>query len=105
MSNLLSNAISYGDFETPIKVNLTKDNDRVAMLVNNRGEVISEEARQHLFTAFWRGSKKSGGNSSGLGLGLYIVKRIVEAHRGTISVESNREDGTTFSVVFQKTSG
>lgn len=102
LANLVSNAISYGQTESPIKVNLTEDCDRVIIQVNNRGEIISDEAKQHLFTAFWRGSKKSGGNSSGLGLGLYIVKRIVEAHGGTISVESNREYGTTFIVVFKK---
>lgn len=102
LANLLSNAISYGQAETPIKVNLTEDFERIVIQVNNRGEIITDEAKQHLFTAFWRGSKKGGNNSGGLGLGLYIVKRIVEAHRGTIAVESNREDGTTFTVVFEK---
>jgi signal transduction histidine kinase len=102
LANLVSNAVSYGKSEMPIKVNLTEDYDRVIIQVNNRGDIISDEAKQHLFTAFWRGSKKGGDNSSGLGLGLYIVKRIVEAHRGTISVESNHEDGTTFTVIFEK---
>ena len=103
LANLLSNAISYGKPETPVKVNLTEDCNRVMIQVNNRGEVIGEAAKKNLFTAFWRGSKKSVGNSGGLGLGLYIVKRIVEAHNGKISVDSNRDYGTTFTVVFEKT--
>lgn len=103
LSNLLSNAISYGSREMPIKVNLTEDCRRVFIQVNNRGELIGEEAKKNMFTAFWRGAKKSVNNSNGLGLGLYIVKQIVEAHDGEISVESNREYGTTFTVVFEKT--
>ena len=102
LANLLSNAISYGKRGTPIKVNLTENCDRVILQINNRGEVISEESRKNLFTAFWRGAKTNANNANGLGLGLYIVKRIVEAHGGTISVDSNREYGTTFTVVFTK---
>lgn len=102
LANLLSNAISYGRRGMPVKVNLTEDCDRVIIQVNNRGEVISSEAKRNLFSAFWRGSHKNGANAEGLGLGLYIVKRIVEAHNGTISVDSNREYGTTFTVVFAK---
>ena len=102
LANLISNALSYGKSDAPVKVRLTEDVNRVTIKVNNRGEPISDEARQHLFTAFWRGSQKNGINSCGVGLGLYIVKQIVEAHRGEISVESNDEDGTTFTVIFYK---
>ncbi len=102
LANLLSNAISYGKSGTPIKVNLTEDCNRVVIQVNNRGEVIGAEAKNNLFSAFWRGARKGGENVNGLGLGLYIVKRIVEAHNGAISVDSTREYGTTFTVVFDK---
>jgi signal transduction histidine kinase len=102
LANLISNALSYGKSNAPVKVRLTEDVNRVTIKVNNRGEPISDEARQHLFTAFWRGSQKNGINSGGVGLGLYIVKQIVEAHRGDISVDSNDEDGTTFTVIFYK---
>ena len=102
LANLISNALSYGKSDAPVKVRLTEDVNRVTIKVNNRGESISDEARQHLFTAFWRGSQKNGINSGGVGLGLYIVKQIVQAHRGDISVESNDEDGTTFTVIFYK---
>ena len=59
---------------------------------------------ENLFQPFWRGARKRS-NSSGLGLGLYIVKQIVEAHDGKISVESDREYGTTFTVIFDQNSG
>lgn len=104
LSNLLSNALHYGNQQTPIKVSLIEDAGKVVLQVNNQGDIISEDVRKNLFTPFWRGAKKNAGstNSSGLGLGLYIVKQIVEAHGGAIEVDSNREDGTTFTVKFKK---
>ena len=104
LSNLLSNALHYGNRQSPIKVNLIQDREKVVLQVNNQGEIISEDNRKNLFTPFWRGAKKTAGsiNSSGLGLGLYIVKQIVEAHGGAIEVDSNREDGTTFTTIFKR---
>lgn len=99
LSNLVSNAMHYGSSSKPIKVNLIKDNGKVILQVNNQGEIIPTEIRENLFKPFWRGARKRS-NSSGLGLGLYIVKQIVEAHDGTINVESNREYGTTFTIIF-----
>ncbi len=104
LSNLLSNAVNYGTSTKPIKVDLIADCDRVVLQVNNQGEIIQPEIMENLFQPFWRGATKRS-NSSGLGLGLYIVKQIVEAHDGKISVESNREYGTTFTVIFDQNSG
>lgn len=101
LSNLLSNAIHYGDPNQPIKVNLIEECDKVLLQVNNRGRLVPSEIVENLFRPFWRGARKRA-HSSGLGLGLYIVKQIVEAHGGTISVESNREYGTTFTATFEK---
>lgn len=103
LSNLLSNALHYGSSNSIVKVNLIEDCEKVILQVNNQGEVMPDEIRKNLFTPFWRGAKKSAGsmNSSGLGLGLYIVKQIVEAHGGKIEVDSNREYGTTFTVIFE----
>ena len=103
LSNLLSNAIHYGTSTKPIKVDLIADCDRVVLQVNNQGEIIQPEIMENLFQPFWRGARKRS-NSSGLGLGLYIVKQIVEAHDGKISVESDREYGTTFTVIFDQNS-
>ncbi len=99
LSNFLSNAISYGSSSKPIKINLIEDWDKVVLQVNNQGEVIGDETQKNLFIPFWRGAKKLS-NSSGLGLGLFIVKQIIESHGGSVNVESNREYGTTFTCVF-----
>lgn len=100
LSNLLSNAISYGSREHPVNIALTGDSERVLLTINNRGDAMSDEVKNNLFTPFWRGAKKVGvnENSSGLGLGLFIVKQIVDAHKGSISVESDSDNGTNFIV-------
>lgn len=102
LSNLLSNALSYGGADSPVTLKLAGEPERVVMQVRNWGEPMSEEIKNNLFTAFWRGAKKTGANdnSSGLGLGLYIVKQIVESHGGSIDVESTAAEGTTFTVIF-----
>ncbi len=104
LSNLISNALNYGRRDAPVKVNLIGETDRVILQVNNQGNLISEEMRENLFQPFWRGSKNNEAklNSGGLGLGLYIVKQITEAHKGEISVESNRDYGTTFTIKFPR---
>lgn len=100
LSNLLSNAMHYGSTSKPIKVNLIEDCDKVILQVNNQGKIIPQDIRKNLFKPFWRGARKRS-NSSGLGLGLYIVKQIVDAHGGSITVDSNPEYGTTFTVIFE----
>lgn len=102
LTNLLSNAVSYGNTKKPIKVDLIEECDEVILQVNNQGNLINEEVKEQIFTPFWRGARKKT-NSSGLGLGLYIVKQIVESHDGTINFESTPEYGTTFTVRFNKT--
>lgn len=104
LSNLLSNALHYGEKDEPVKVDLLENCERVLLRVNNRGEVISDELKKNLFAPFWRGARKKAAtsNSSGLGLGLFIVKQIIESHGGEIKVESNQTDGTTFTVVLDR---
>jgi signal transduction histidine kinase len=101
LSNFLSNAITYGSSTKPIKINLIEDPEKVLLQVNNQGEMIGDETMVNLFRPFWRGARKRS-NSSGLGLGLFIAKQIVESHGGKISVESNREYGTTFTCIFDR---
>ncbi len=100
LTNLLSNAVYYGDTSKPIKVDLIEDCGEIVLQVNNQGKVIPEDIKEKIFSPFWRGEDKKS-NTGGLGLGLYIVRQIVKSHGGEIFVESNREYGTTFSVKFK----
>jgi len=71
--------------------------ERHMLEVHNQGTPIQPDLLPHLFEAFQRGPDAGG---EGLGLGLYIVKQIVDAHGGSITVRSSQAEGTTFSVLW-----
>ena len=100
LSNLLGNAVQHGSTDTPISVTARGETNDVVLQVHNHGPVISPEEIEGLFSPFKRlasGQVVSGGSSS-LGLGLYIVERIVTAHAGAIKVQSSEDGGTFFTV-------
>lgn len=101
VSNLVGNAITYGDKAWPIRVEARDLGEEVSLRVTNRGEPIPPEIMPVLFEPFTQASADSGSAKS-LGLGLYIVKQIVEAHGGRIDVQSAAADGTTFSVTLPR---
>jgi signal transduction histidine kinase len=95
LSNLLSNAVKYGG-GSPIDVRLQRTGDSAMITVSDRGLGISPEAQERLFQKFERGSQRE--SVSGLGLGLFMSREIIAAHRGQISVESERGKGATFKI-------
>lgn len=96
VENLVNNGIKYGDPGSPVTVSLTEDGRFVTIKVHNCGDPIQEKDIPKLFETFHR--EESAKEKEGWGLGLSVVKTLVEAHDGKISVESSREKGTTFSV-------
>jgi signal transduction histidine kinase len=98
VSNLVGNALQHGA-GAPVHVEVVDELAAVRLAVQNRGH-IDPAILPHLFEPFWRGSPARGGDEQGgnLGLGLFIVREIVRAHRGTVKVESLPEAGTTFTV-------
>jgi two-component system phosphate regulon sensor histidine kinase PhoR len=101
MVNLIDNAIKYTNIEGTIKIELlnqTPTEEEVAVRVHDSGIGISSEHLPRLFERFYRVDKDRSRNSpGGTGLGLAICKHIVEAHGGTISVESIPTKGSIFS--------
>lgn len=97
LTNLVSNALKYSPAASPIEVAVERIGDEVVFRVADHGIGISEAERQHVFEPFHRvGASKD--KVAGVGLGLFVVRRIVEAHGGTIDVESTPGEGSTFSV-------
>lgn len=96
VSNLLGNAIQHGHEGTPVQVELRGLPDTVELDVSNRGAPIPPDVMSKLFQPFSRGAADPASKS--LGLGLYIVKEVVDAHGGRIDVRSTEADGTTFTV-------
>jgi len=104
LANLLTNAIKYSPEGGEIVVRLDRRADEVRMAVIDRGVGIPHHALPHLFDRFYRVAGAAD-RAPGLGLGLYISRRIVEAHGGRIEVESEPDSGSTFTVVLPMQSG
>ncbi len=100
ISNLLLNAAKYSPGQDNVIINLEDLNNDVKMEVIDFGIGIPIEDQSLLFEAFYRASNV--GAISGTGLGLSIVKRFVDTIKGTITVDSKRNEGTKFTIIFPK---
>ncbi|MGH2516437.1 MAG: sensor histidine kinase [Ktedonobacterales bacterium] len=98
MTNLLLNALKYSAPLCPVALRLRRDAGRVVISVRDEGAGIPAEALPHLFERFYRvpGVEVQSGSGVGLGIGLYISRRIVEQHGGQMGVESAIGGGSTF---------
>jgi two-component system, OmpR family, sensor kinase len=95
--NLLTNAIKFSPTGAHVQMAISLSGEKILLRVHNPGTGISPEQISHLFQPFQRGRKGTAGEKS-IGLGLTIVKRIVEGHGGKIWLESQPGIGTTFFV-------
>ncbi len=96
--NLVTNAVKYGAPKRPIWIAVHRNGDRVRVAVHNWGVPIAPEDRPLLFDPFVRSRTAARGDRPGWGLGLALVRACAEAHGGTVSLESTREAGTTFTL-------
>jgi len=96
---LFDNAIKYGNDKSVVNVTAEKQDNKILVKVTDQGAGILPVDIQHVFDRFYRAdNSRSKKNTSGHGLGLSLAKTIVEAHKGTIAVESEIDKGTTFIV-------
>lgn len=96
ISNLLTNAIKYSNNDTQILVSLVQKKTEVLINIQDQGQGIAKDEVVTLFKPFQKTSTMSTAGEKSTGLGLYIVKRIIEAHHGHIGVESEVGKGSTF---------
>ena len=94
--NLIDNAVRYTDNEGKVEIILSKDNDRVVITISDTGTGISEKDIACIFDRFYQANEAR--NGQGSGLGLSIVKWIVEVHNGEVSVQSTPGRGSCFTV-------
>jgi two-component system sensor histidine kinase/response regulator len=104
-SNLLSNAIQYNRPGGDVKVETRESPEFVAVEVRDTGIGIPKEHLPFIFDQFYQVSRSESKKVKGTGLGLSIVKKIVEAHGGTIQVESEPGKGSVFTVLVPKKPG
>lgn len=98
--NLLENAEKYTGNDAEISLSLHKKNKEVELLVADNGIGIADAEKPKVFEKFYRVGNEDTRKSKGTGLGLYIVKKLVELHHGKISVHDNVPKGTVFQVTF-----
>ena len=103
LTNLIVNSIKYGKENGYTEVKVEEyDKDRIIVRVKDNGEGIEDEHLPRLFERFYRIDKNRSRKKGGSGLGLSIVKHIIEAHQEQIFVESKIGQGTEFSFTLQK---
>ena len=99
IENLVSNALRYGRQGTPVSIRLAREGDMVRLSVSDQGEGIAAEHIPRITERFYRVDPSRSRALGGTGLGMAIVKHIVERHRGRLIIESVVGKGTTFHVL------
>ena len=105
-SNLISNALQHGAQDEPVTVHLDCASDEIVARITNQGDPIERERMQSIFEPLVRFTEEDRighANETSLGIGLYIAREIVHAHKGVIQVHSSNGDGTTFTFRLPRT--
>jgi signal transduction histidine kinase len=99
---LLDNAVRYSPIGSPVEVVTEGDNGKLVMSVIDRGIGVPEEEREKIFERFYQVESAIHKGTSGLGLGLYVGKQIVEAHGGEIDYRPRQGSGSIFRVTLPR---
>ena len=96
--NYLSNALKYAPPQLPIAVSIETNEQQVRVSVHDEGPGLTSEEQQHVWDRFYQTPDRTvlNGQSTGLGLGLYISKVLIERQHGSVGVESEKGNGSTF---------
>ncbi len=98
LNNLLDNAYKYAAKEKPVFMSCSKIDDHCIILVEDCGPGISDDQKKHVFEKFYRTGNEATRSAKGTGLGLYISRKIIQEHKGTLHVRDNSNGGSTFCI-------
>jgi PAS domain S-box-containing protein len=98
LQNLIQNAIKYSPAGGPIEVRVAREHRLVSVSVSDQGMGIPDAALSQLFTRFYRADNAQSQHISGMGVGLFVVKEVVDLHGGEVAVESTEGVGSTFTI-------
>ncbi len=102
LTNLLSNAMKYSPQQSTIEILLKGENDQVRLSVSNNGPSIPDNEKKNLFIKFYRLGDENTRRTKGTGVGLFIVKNLVNLHHAHIFVKDKHPHGTIFDIIFKK---
>ena len=100
VTNLIENAVKYSPPCAEIGVNMFLKNDQICLEVSDKGIGISDQEKLHIFEKFYRVGNEDTRKTKGTGLGLFIVKQVLDKHQAQIKVKNNHPSGTIFEVIF-----
>jgi signal transduction histidine kinase len=100
VTNLIENAIKYSGPCEVVDVKLYSKGDKIHLEVADHGIGIADEEKSRIFEKFYRVGSEDTRNTKGTGLGLYIVKEVLDKHEASIKVKDNRPSGSVFEIVF-----
>ena len=101
LSNLVDNAIKYSPNDSAVDIEAFREGNQVVIRISDRGMGIPEDELPRIYDRLFRGRQAL--NQKGLGLGLDLVKAIIQAHKGRLEVSSQLEKGSTFSILLPST--
>jgi signal transduction histidine kinase len=96
--NVLENAYKYSSLNSLIQINFYKKENSLVFEVKDEGKGIALHERHNIFQKFYRIGNEETRNTKGTGLGLFIVKKVIESHNGKIVIEDNSPKGTVFKI-------
>ncbi len=98
INNLVDNAIKYADGKTPVHVSLHRADNLIQIVISDEGKGITGEDKERIFDKFYRVGNRHTKEAKGTGLGLYLTKKIIEQHKGSIIVTDNKPQGSNFVI-------
>jgi signal transduction histidine kinase len=101
INNLIDNAVKYSLRDTSVWIELKKGISIISLLVKDEGKGIPDQEKERVFNKFYRLGNKHTREAKGTGLGLYLTKRIIQQHNGTIIVTDNQPYGSNFVINFK----
>ncbi len=100
VTNLIENAVKYSPPCAEIHVSLSRKNGQIYFIVADSGIGINDQEKSRIFDKFYRVGSEDTRKTRGTGLGLFIVKQVLDKHQATIKVKNNKPSGTIFEVIF-----
>ncbi|MCY2687544.1 sensor histidine kinase [Salinimicrobium sp. TH3] len=102
MTNLITNALRHGNPGGPVTVSVSAKGNEAFFQVYNEGSPVPENIKSLISTGFSNKLNRDPAKKDSYGLGLYIVKAIVDGHKGRIELKSTKETGTTFTIILPR---
>jgi signal transduction histidine kinase len=101
LNNLVENALKYSTKDKQVRVELNREKNIIELRVVDEGIGIAADEKSKVFTKFYRVGNENTRKAHGTGLGLYLSKKIAQAHKASISVKDNQPQGSIFTVTFK----